>query len=136
MHVRRALEIFEAMDPLQQTLMKASAGQCGKDSAHCSTTTVREVALMDCPGSMAHAEINEGVLYVPLCFTASASPTTAPSSRTSLFPSHAPADLLHYGTQASTPQDQSASSPGNAMRGDAGGGTDGDSMLTTYSSWL
>ena len=32
------------------------------DSAHCSTSTVREVALMDCPGSMAHAEIGEGVL--------------------------------------------------------------------------
>jgi hypothetical protein len=62
-HVRQALEIFKVMDPLQQTLMRASAWQCGTDSAHCSTTTVHEVALMDCPGSMALAEINEGVLF-------------------------------------------------------------------------
>jgi hypothetical protein len=51
------------MSPLQQTLMRASAGQCVTDSAHCSTCTVREVALMDCPGSMAHAEISEGVFF-------------------------------------------------------------------------
>ena len=62
-HVRQALEIFEAIDPLQQTLMRASAGQSGLDSAYCSTSTVREVALMDCPGSMAHADISEGTLF-------------------------------------------------------------------------
>ena len=61
-HVRQVLNIFEAMDPLQEPLMRASAGQCGMDSAHCSISTVHEVALMDCPGSMAHAEISEGVL--------------------------------------------------------------------------
>jgi hypothetical protein len=33
-HVRQALEVFEAPDPLQQTLMRASTGQCGMDSAH------------------------------------------------------------------------------------------------------
>ena len=33
------------------------------DSAHNSTATVREVARMDCPGSIAHAETSEGVLY-------------------------------------------------------------------------
>ena len=62
-HVRQALDIFESMNPLQQELMRASAGQCGMDSAHCSTSTVREVALMDCPASMTRAEISEGTLF-------------------------------------------------------------------------
>jgi hypothetical protein len=62
-HVRQALDIFETMNPIQQSLMRASAGQCGTDSAHCSSSTVREVALMDCPGSMSHAGISEGVLF-------------------------------------------------------------------------
>jgi hypothetical protein len=62
-HVRQAFYILEAMDPLHQTLMRASAGQCGMDSAHCSISIVREVALIDCPRSMAHAEISEGVLF-------------------------------------------------------------------------
>ena len=33
------------------------------DTAHSSTTTVREVARMDCPGSMANAEMSEGILF-------------------------------------------------------------------------
>jgi len=48
---------------VKKALMRALAGQCGADTAHCSTTTVRDVARMDCPGSMAHAEMSEGVLY-------------------------------------------------------------------------
>ncbi len=48
--------------PLKQTLMRASAGRCGLDSAHWSSTTVRDVARMDCLGFMAHAESSEGVL--------------------------------------------------------------------------
>ncbi len=63
-HVRHALEVFEAMDPVKKALMRASACQCGSDTAHCSTTTVRDVARMDCPGSMAHAEMSEGVLHI------------------------------------------------------------------------
>ncbi len=51
------------MDLLKQTVIRASAGQCGMDSAHCSTTTVRDVARMDCPCSMARAEISRGVLF-------------------------------------------------------------------------
>jgi len=50
------------MDPLHQTLMRASTGPCGTDFAHCSTITVRDVARMNCPSSMVHAEFNEGVL--------------------------------------------------------------------------
>ena len=62
-HVRQALEIFEAMNPLKQTLMRASSGKSRTDFAQCSTIIVRDVARMDCPGSMAHAEINERVLF-------------------------------------------------------------------------
>jgi hypothetical protein len=59
----QALEVFESMDPVKQVLMRASAGQRGMDTAHCSTSTAKDVARMDCPGSMAHAEKSEGVLF-------------------------------------------------------------------------
>ena len=62
-HVRQALEVFQSMDPMKRALMRASAGQCGMDTAHCSTTTAKDVARMDCPGSMAHAEMSEGDLF-------------------------------------------------------------------------
>ena len=58
------MEVFDSMDPVKRALMRASvAGQCGRDTAHCSTSTAMDVARMDCPGSMAHAEISEGVLF-------------------------------------------------------------------------
>jgi len=62
-HVRQTREVFGSMDPLRQALVRASARQCGQDYAHCSTAIVRDVVRMDCPGSMAHAEISEGALY-------------------------------------------------------------------------
>ena len=62
-NVLKALEVFEAMDPLHQTLMRASTGQRGTDSEHCSTITVRDVARMDCLGSIDHVEISEGVIF-------------------------------------------------------------------------
>ena len=34
-HVRHALSLFNKMDPVRQTLMRATAGQCGRDSTHC-----------------------------------------------------------------------------------------------------
>ena len=43
--------------------MRATAGQCGRDSAHCSLATVEAVARMDCPASLAHSELSEGVLF-------------------------------------------------------------------------
>ncbi len=39
------------MGPVKEALMRASAGQCGRDSAYCSTITVREVAGIDRPGA-------------------------------------------------------------------------------------
>jgi len=62
-HVRQALEVFKTMNPVKQAMMRASACQCGTDFARCSTATESHVARMDCPGSMAHAEMSEGVLY-------------------------------------------------------------------------
>ena len=62
-HIRQASEVFLSMIAVKQALMRAYAGQCGTDSAHYSTATVMEVARMDCPGSMAHAEISEGILF-------------------------------------------------------------------------
>jgi hypothetical protein len=35
-HVRQASILFNKMDRVRQTLMRATAGQCGRDSAHCS----------------------------------------------------------------------------------------------------
>ena len=51
------------MDLVKQAMIRASAGHCGMDSAHCSTSTLKDVAHLDCPGSMAHVEMSEGVLY-------------------------------------------------------------------------
>ena len=34
-HVRQASSLFNKMDPVRQTLMRATAGQCGRDSTHC-----------------------------------------------------------------------------------------------------
>ena len=62
-YVRQAHHIFTSLDPVRKALMRASAGQCGRDSAHCSRATVEAVARMDCPASMAHSELSEGVLF-------------------------------------------------------------------------
>jgi len=60
MHVT---EVFSSMDAVKQALMRASARQCGTDSSRCFGDTVKEVSRMDCPGSMVHAEMSEGVLF-------------------------------------------------------------------------
>ena len=35
-HVRQASSLFNKTDPVRQTLMRANAGHCGRDLAHCS----------------------------------------------------------------------------------------------------
>jgi hypothetical protein len=62
-HVKHASSFLKSMDPINQTLMRASADQCGRDSAHCSLQMVRGVATMDCPPALAHAETSEASLY-------------------------------------------------------------------------
>jgi hypothetical protein len=50
-HVRPAFNIFNKMDPVRQTLMRATAGQYGRHNAHCSLYTVKDVATMVCLSS-------------------------------------------------------------------------------------
>jgi hypothetical protein len=62
-HVKQATELLKSMDPIRQTLLRANAGQCGRDAAHCSLQVVRAVATMDCPAALAHTETSEASLY-------------------------------------------------------------------------
>ncbi len=63
-HARQVSNLFKEMDPVRQTLMRVTAGQCGRDTAQCSLLTVRAVATMDCsPDSLAHAEASEASLF-------------------------------------------------------------------------
>ncbi len=49
-HAKKAHRVLVALNPVKQALLRASAGQCGLDSASCTTNTVSEVARMDRPG--------------------------------------------------------------------------------------
>jgi hypothetical protein len=49
-HVKKAHRVLSALNPVKQALLRATAGQCGMDSASCSMDTVREVASLDYPG--------------------------------------------------------------------------------------
>jgi hypothetical protein len=60
-HVKQASNLLKSTDPIRQTLLRA--GQCGRDSAHCSLQVVRAVATMDCPTVLAHKETSETSLF-------------------------------------------------------------------------
>ena len=47
---KKAHRVLSALNPMKQALLRATAGQCGTDSASCTTDTVREVAGLDHPG--------------------------------------------------------------------------------------
>jgi hypothetical protein len=49
-HAKKAHRVLSALNPVKQALLRATAGQCGMDTARCSMVTVREVASMDRPG--------------------------------------------------------------------------------------
>jgi hypothetical protein len=49
-HAKKAQRVLSTLNPVQQALLRATAGQCGMDSASCTTATAREVAIMDRPG--------------------------------------------------------------------------------------
>ena len=51
-HVRQASSLFNKMDPVRHPLIRATAGQRGRDLAHCSVSTIKAVATMDCPSSL------------------------------------------------------------------------------------
>jgi len=60
---RQASNLYLKMDPVRQSLLRANACQCGRDSAHCSLQTVREVAAMNCPSSLTHDETSGASLF-------------------------------------------------------------------------
>jgi hypothetical protein len=49
-HAKHAHRVHSALNPIKQTLLRATAGQCGLDSTHCDSATVRDVAKLDRPG--------------------------------------------------------------------------------------
>ena len=51
-HGRQASSLFNKMDPVRQIRMRATVGQCGRDSTHCSTSTIKAFATMNCPPSL------------------------------------------------------------------------------------
>ena len=48
-HAKQAHRVLSALNPIKQTLLRATAGECGLDSAHCHFATVRDVAKLDRP---------------------------------------------------------------------------------------
>ena len=62
-HARKAWGVFSSLDPARKALMRATAGQCGRDSAHCSHSTVEAVASMGRPASMKPDYASEGTLF-------------------------------------------------------------------------
>ena len=55
-HAKKAQRVLSTLNPVKHALLRATAGQCGMDSASCSMDTVREVAGMGRPGKGNHAE--------------------------------------------------------------------------------
>jgi hypothetical protein len=51
---RHAFVLYNNMDPVRHTLLRASAGQCVRDTAYCLLKTIRAVATMNCPTALAH----------------------------------------------------------------------------------
>ena len=46
-HAKQVQRLLSTLNPTRQSLFRATAGQCGLDSAHCHLFTVREVASLD-----------------------------------------------------------------------------------------
>ncbi len=61
--VQHASNMFESMDPVRQNLLCATAGQCGRATAHCSMYTVRAEATMEYSATLAHTGTSEAMLY-------------------------------------------------------------------------
>jgi len=51
-HAMQAHGILTTLNPTTQALLRASASQCGLDSAHCHSSTVKDVASLDRPGGI------------------------------------------------------------------------------------
>jgi len=51
-HAKQAHILLTTLDPTKQALLRATAGQCGLDAAHCHTSTVKNVVSLYRPGGM------------------------------------------------------------------------------------
>ena len=50
-HAKQAQKLLSTLNPTKQSLLRATAGQCGLDSANCHSSTVKEVVKLDRPGT-------------------------------------------------------------------------------------
>ena len=48
-HAKQAHRLLSSLNPTRQSLLRATAGKCGLDSAHCHSSTVQEVVSLDRP---------------------------------------------------------------------------------------
>ncbi len=62
-HAKQAYNVFSTMDEVKQSLTRATAGQCGMDTTHCSIATVEALARMDFPASLSHDKLSKGTLF-------------------------------------------------------------------------
>jgi hypothetical protein len=51
-HAKHAHRLLTTLNPTKQALLRASAGQCGLNSAHCHSSTVKDVVSLDRPGGV------------------------------------------------------------------------------------
>jgi len=51
-HSKQAHKLLSTLSPTKHFLLRATAGQCGLDSAHCHSSTVKEVVSQDRPGGL------------------------------------------------------------------------------------
>ncbi len=61
-HAKQAHRFTNTLNPTNQALLRATASQCGLDSAHCHSSTVKEVVSLDRPGGM-DGESREAALF-------------------------------------------------------------------------
>ena len=101
---RQAFNLFNRLDPVRQTLMRATSGQCGEDTAHYSLLTVRAVATMDFPASLAHVEASEAALFcASILHRYGLLYANTRNSIPLLCRNHAPVAMLRYGILTLTP---------------------------------
>jgi len=51
-HANQTHILLSTLNPIKQSLLRATAGHCGLDSAHCHSSTIKEVVKLDRPGGM------------------------------------------------------------------------------------
>ena len=122
------------MDHVKQALMRASTYQSGMESAPCSTAMVKDLARMDCPGSTAHAEMSEGVLYTSSVLHRFGLPYDYAKLEVFILPEPRPCCSAPLRDPCQHPSIPIASLLGSATRGDAEG-TIADSKHTRSSRW-